>query len=282
MLILTEAFDDEPISPVPSGIIEFSGMEQVAEMERLKEQAIAAAGDQVADSPPAPGAEKRNTVNSDNCLLKQYMGVLHGASGEDESITSEDVSRDRSKSAHETILSQGRSKSLGQGVSQDYILNQSMSDMSVGTRSTRQSRREAVMVAQRIDFLQDSPDEMTYTRRIGLYLMKRYKWYYPRLGKEPEAIEEDESTYLGGAYRTPDGYPMKKTKKENPSLEAAWAYFEHFTLTRYVYEPKLLEEKDLCTRITRKFQKGNKELERAERNENILPTKLYDPIWTPQ
>ena len=48
-----------------------------------------------------------------------------------------------------------------------------------------------------------------------------------------------------------------------------------------MYEPKPLTQKGRCERIVRKFQKANKELERAERNENILPTKLYDPIWTP-
>lgn len=46
-------------------------------------------------------------------------------------------------------------------------------------------------------------------------------------------------------------------------------------------EPKPLTQKSRWERITRKFQKGDKALERAERNENILPTKLYDPIWTP-
>lgn len=56
---------------------------------------------------------------------------------------------------------------------------------------------------------------------------------------------------------------------------------EHFTLTRYVYEPKPLTQKSRFERVVRKFQKADKELERAERNENILPTKLYDPIWTP-
>jgi hypothetical protein len=56
---------------------------------------------------------------------------------------------------------------------------------------------------------------------------------------------------------------------------------EHFTLVRYVYEPKPATQKGRWERVCRKFQKSDKLLERAERNENILPTKLYDPIWTP-
>ena len=165
--------------------------------------------------------------------------------------------------------------------------NHSVSEMSLGsTKSARISRRVMVKEAKRIDFLQDNPQEMTYTRQIALCLMKRYKWYNPRLGQEPQQVltseEEDESRTFGGAYRSPDGYPMLKVRPENPCLANAWAYFEHFTLTRYVDEPKARhQKKPLLKRVMRKFQKGNKELERAERNENILPTKLYDPIWTP-
>ena len=260
-----EDFDDEYSRGATSSVMEFTGMEAVEEIEKQK-QAAAAANRSPPSSPPAP---QRTSAKGGDDLLKQYMGVLHGGGRGEDSVSEtmeHRIAKGVAKSTHERS---------------DFILNQSMSDMSVGSRSTRQSRREAVMVAQRLNFLEDDPAEMTYTRQIALYLMKRYKWYNPRLGEPPEDIHDDESTQMGGAFRSKDGYPMLKVRPENPSLEAAWAYFEHFTLTRYVYEPKPMEDKAMLTRIWNKFQKGDKEMERAERNENILPTKLYDPIWTP-
>lgn len=268
-----DEFDDE-FSRAESSVVEFTGMEAVREVERQKR--ADSHNPPSSSRPPAPqsGLSANSASTGGDDLLKQYMGVLHGGGDDDD-----DDDDDSMSETMENRITKGVAKSSHQR--NDFILNQSLSEMSVGSKSTRQSRREMVMVAQRLNFLEDDPAEMTYTRQIALYLMKRYKWYNPRLGEPPEEIHDDESTQMGGAYRTKDGYPMLKVRPENPSLEAAWAYFEHFTLTRFVYEPKPMEDKAMLTKIYNKFQKGDKEMERAERNENILPTKLYDPIWTP-
>lgn len=60
--------------------------------------------------------------------------------------------------------------------------------------------------------------------------------------------------------------------------------FEHVALPRHLVEPKadLGIRKSLCTRIFRKlFMKADKQLSRAEPGERNLPTKLYDPVFTP-
>ena len=258
-----EGFEDEYSQA--TSVIEFTGMEAVEEKQKKATIGAASSDD---DSPP-PGV--RTAAKGGDDLLKQYMGVLHSGN------TDDDNSPVVRRGTMEDRISKGVAESSHRR--NDFIVNSS--DLSIGSKSTRQSRREAVMVAQRLNFLEDNVEEMTYTRQIALYLMKRYKWYNPRLGEATDDIYADESSHMGGAFRTQDGYPMLKVKPENPSLEAAWAYFEHFTLTRYVYEPKPMEDKAMMTRICNKFKKGDKEMERAERNENILPTKLYDPIWTP-
>lgn len=208
--------------------IEFAGMEAVEIGDEMKEETAK----NTDFAPSSPSFRGGGTVRNGDDLLRQYMGVLHGGGRGEESVD-----------GMENRISKGLSS---HGSRSDFILNQSMSDMSVGSRSTRQSRREAVMVARRLDFLEDEPSEMTYTRQIALHLMKKYKvsallkvfgmykaysspyniqWYNPRLGEPPEEVEELESNQMGGAYRTPDGYPMLTVKPENPSLEAAWAYF---------------------------------------------------------
>ena len=111
-----------------------------------------------------------------------------------------------------------------------------------------------------IDFLQDSRNQMTWGRRIGLYLMHR-KWYNPH-AENIKAIRSESETrsFLQEAR------PPKRTREELPSLEKAWAYFEHFALPRY-----LLDEKS----------RESGELSRAEPGEAEYPTKLYDPACTP-
>ena len=201
-----DRFDDE-LGSVTSNMIEFTGMEKLHSDERLKQAAA-----QVAVAPESPPYRPSGPVEGDD-LLKTYMGVLHGGRGDDGSLDGMENKIAKGLSSH------GRN---------DFILNnsplnQSTSDMSVGSRSNRQSRREAVMVAKRLNFLHDDPSEMTYTRQIALYLMKRYKWYNPRLGEPIDDLEHCESSQMGGAFRTADGYPMKTVKPENPSLENAWA-----------------------------------------------------------
>ena len=77
---------------------------------------------------------------------------------------------------------------------------------------------------------------MTYARRIARRLSK-YKWYYPHVASDD---------------------PNK------PSLDAAWAYFEHITLGRH-FLPK----------------EGSKDLfQKAEVGENEEPTRLYSVLGT--
>ena len=68
-----------------------------------------------------------------------------------------------------------------------------------------------------------------------------------------------------------------------PSLEKAWTHFEHVSLYRYIVEEKPIQKKkSWLMRAIRKFQKGDKKLEKAEPGENKdFKTKLYDPIFTP-
>jgi hypothetical protein len=152
-----------------------------------------------------------------------------------------------------------------------------------------------------IDFLQDDPESMTYGRRLALKLMK-YKWYNPKA--EPAAREEDddlsdssddddekdkskpskETVKPTEEVRVQEERPSLVTKLQFPSLVRAWAYFEHVTLPRYVVEPKPADapKKNMCMRIIRKcFCKASKKLDRAEPGENLLPTSLYSPIFTP-
>jgi hypothetical protein len=132
-----------------------------------------------------------------------------------------------------------------------------------------------------IDFLQDDPHDMTYGRRIALELMK-YRWYNPRVD-EATSGQVCDKMRDGGRFRSDDGYPLTHTRKEQASLERAWAYFDHTTLPRYLLVPKknLGEKKSMLTRIINKFSKATKLMTRAEPGERTLPTQLYPPIWTP-
>jgi hypothetical protein len=249
-------------------------------------------------------------------------------------------------------------------------------------------RSDTTSTVQYIDFLQDDYRTMTYGRRIALFLMKKYKWYYPRLVKkgkindvtenqqqlqQQEPIEEEliepmhpllaasineqmkrsrksrknlsspkkkPNTNSFVSYRDlivtssksieeEDGdedahdeidhdllpnihlcnsntsnnstaatveeqqrllldgqYPFTHSRRENPTLEKAWAYFDHVALSRYVIPPSTKhpneKKKFFITRIVRKMCcKANKKLVRAEPGERLRPTALYEPIFTP-
>ena len=79
-------------------------------------------------------------------------------------------------------------------------------------------------------------------------------------------------------------YPFTHSRREQPSLEKAWAYFEHVALSRYILVAKPVAQKKKCflTRIYRKLCcKANKLLQRAEPGERLYPTALYEPFFTP-
>jgi hypothetical protein len=83
-----------------------------------------------------------------------------------------------------------------------------------------------------------------------------------------------------------EAYPFTHSRRENPSLEKAWAYFDHVALSRFVLETDAEKikkrKKNWLHRCIRKcFCKGDKQLHRAEPGENHLPTVLYQPLFTP-
>ena len=145
-----------------------------------------------------------------------------------------------------------------------------------------------------IDFLLDDPSGMTLARRLALRLMP-HQWYYkPRvLDGVSEALGASMIPYRSsslGPSAAPltaaasEAYPFSHSRRESPSLAKAWAYFEHVALPRHVLEPKdaSIPKKNCLVRIIRKlFCKAGKELRRAEPGERELPTKLYEPLFTP-
>ena len=108
-----------------------------------------------------------------------------------------------------------------------------------------------------IDFVKDDkPSEMTLSRRIALRLMK-YKWYYPnRDGKKSCCFGSSKAENIDGSLQ--------------PSLEKAWAFFEHVTLPRFVYDGK----------NSMILFGSQKKLEIAEPGERHLKTRLYHPFFT--
>ena len=147
-----------------------------------------------------------------------------------------------------------------------------------GYSSVRKDQEEP---EELIDFLQDDISTMTYGRRIALYMMKKYAWYNPQLSETEEKSAGD-IVIDEGRYRSQDGYPITHSKEEKPSLEKAWAYFDHVALPRYLFEPKENnEKKGILTRIIRKWSKANKQLQRAEPGEAEHETRLYSTLFTP-
>jgi hypothetical protein len=95
--------------------------------------------------------------------------------------------------------------------------------------SERLVRQRSVHNANYIDFLLDDPRTMTYSRRLALFLLRRYAWYNPLL-KTPRAIMSDTPASETAPFSKPksntvhiDSYPFTHSKRERPSLEKAWA-----------------------------------------------------------
>mmetsp|Transcript_24108 Transcript_24108/g.35726 ORF Transcript_24108/g.35726 Transcript_24108/m.35726 type:complete len:1034 (-) Transcript_24108:246-3347(-) len=112
----------------------------------------------------------------------------------------------------------------------------------------------------KIDFLKDDLSQMTWGRRIGL-ANARKKWYNPSGVRAKLEMEETESP------PEIETRPPKITRKDIPSLETAWAYFEHSTLSRFMVKDDGTYDKH--------------DLKRAEPGECDRPTQLYHPITTP-
>lgn len=90
-------------------------------------------------------------------------------------------------------------------------------------------------------FYKDDPSDMTWGRRLAHFL-SQFRWYY-------NPTEDD-----GG-----------------PSLDAAWAYFEHITLARYIVPTSRGR-----TSVTRDA------IKKAESGETEKPTRLYSVWGTPE
>lgn len=107
-----------------------------------------------------------------------------------------------------------------------------------------------------VDFLQDPPETMTKGRKLALRLMDK-KWYNPAAGRD------------------------KSDDEDAPSLEKAWAYFEHVTLYRYIYnDDDDDDDVDKHNKDSGCF-KGERDLQIAARGEKHKKTKLFPPLSTP-
>jgi hypothetical protein len=123
-----------------------------------------------------------------------------------------------------------------------------------------------------ISFLKDESQHMTRARRLALNLVGK-KWYNPYAGT---GNEENSSKIL-------NIMEAGSTRREIPSLEKAWAYFEHVTLTRYIVRGhnQNTDNMSIFQKFRYSFQNNNEEFERAQPGERQHPTKLYDHITTP-
>mmetsp|Transcript_9917 Transcript_9917/g.16467 ORF Transcript_9917/g.16467 Transcript_9917/m.16467 type:complete len:1175 (-) Transcript_9917:117-3641(-) len=148
------------------------------------------------------------------------------------------------------------------------------------------------------DFLMDTPDNMTYSRRLALYLMQ-YNWYYP--------MKTNMQSSENGDYESNDDLVSmdtasvlsfslhKSTTFKKASLPKAWAYFDHVTLPRHIWNEKEEhnarqrrrssclpgDRKSLARTWKRLNHHRNVPLLRADPGEMHKYTKLYSPLWTP-
>ena len=140
---------------------------------------------------------------------------------------------------------------------------------------------------QSIDFLKDDKRDMTFGRRIALCLMNK-TWYNPRakmmvvadadkFKADKVQLERNEPASLSVSTTKIDDFDAMMSNT-NPSLEKAWAYFEHVALYRYIVRPE--EERNIFSRVHGVLS-GTAKLERAEPGENHDQTRLYHPIMTP-
>lgn len=92
------------------------------------------------------------------------------------------------------------------------------------------------------------------------------KWYNPQAGAQ-DGVEDDGSGKSGEEKLSNGNNDNNNTVSvEKPSLEKAWAYFEHFALSRYVIEEDNPDPNDR---------------KRAEPGEHQVPTRLYSPWKLP-
>lgn len=122
-----------------------------------------------------------------------------------------------------------------------------------------------------IDFLQDPPEEQTYSRQLATWLCQNYPAVY---GLPSTNYSSNNST----------------ASTQSPSFAKAWAFFEHVTLERYMLldntddndEPQQQQHsKSKRQQLQHTFHQGDRKLSIAEPGENQCPTRLYSPLTTP-
>lgn len=120
----------------------------------------------------------------------------------------------------------------------------------------------------------DKPEDMTYGRRIARHLASKYEWYNPHLRSRRKNDAPSSSHDASSA-------PAIKP----PSLDAAWAYFEHITLTRHFLPGNSPGDTKQNTGSSKSFAiRRNKRdiLQRAEMGELEETTRLYSVWKTPE
>jgi len=98
----------------------------------------------------------------------------------------------------------------------------------------------------------DQRHEITYARRIARSLSDHHDWYDPQPSRARRDAREKQDDV------------ESKPKPERPSLDAAWAFFEHIALPRYIAGLKTI--------------RGRVKYELAEIGDDDQKTLLF-PIW---
>ena len=119
----------------------------------------------------------------------------------------------------------------------------------------------------------DNVKDMTYGRRLARRLSK-YAWYNPHVNDARESVE----AVVNGQVEVLDVIP--------PSLDSAWAYFEHYALPRHLLpESTTAQSTPKDSKKWSGFVKRNDKkdaLLRAKYGEGDEPTRLYDVLMTPE
>jgi hypothetical protein len=144
-----------------------------------------------------------------------------------------------------------------------------------------------------INFLKDKWATMTLSRKIALYLSSKYKWYNPRLDTHTPIIDNNDvdDENVEEIIQDISFDDNDDNNDQEPSIEVAWAYYEHMTLPRRLVELDTNEESDEDNEsetgrrrrrsIKKLFSNANKKMAIATPGENKIETKLYSPVTTP-
>eukprot|EP00978_Attheya_sp_CCMP212_P011031 scaffold26928_cov46-Attheya_sp.AAC.1 len=288
MAAVTRANDDSSMEPVDVFHDEHeeqlhNGDDEVVHHHVFHTQDGLSSGDVSNVTDDASSVSSRLSISSKNIssVFKQSIALLQGQLPEETEVE--------------------LSSNNCMGVSSPVVVVDGIPETVDNNSNDPDSSRKQLDDSSRIDFLQDHPTTMTHARRSALHLMSRKAWYNPQLKKQNVVVvvnNESSTTTMNNVPSQPLSNTVEVDEDteffgkvegfvpEIPSLEKAWAYFEHVTLPRHIVYPKDeqpgREQKSMGRRIVRKlFYKANKKLDRAEPGECHVPSKLYSPIFTP-